>query len=201
MEKVKTYFRKLPTTEKIQKARNIVSQMDGNIHFQSPLPTLAEIGAAANDLEAAYEAALNRGRIELAWMRRCDTVLGDLIVALAAYVQSVCRGSATIILSSGFELQQQRAHRVSAAPPPGVNCRAGDQEGEIRLSWEPVQGARAYNIQMSPDGAAWSYYASSTKHKMIVSGLESRARCFFRVAAIGARGQGGWSDSTVGKAL
>ena len=196
------HFRELSIPEKIQKARALVAHMEGNTYFPNPSPALPEIVAAADGLEQAYEDALNRGKIQIARMRQRDSVLGSLIVTLAAYVQSVSLGEGTIILSSGFDLQADRTQHVKAATPLNINGRTGAHEGEISLIWDRVHGAKAYNIQMSRDGVAdWNYCGSSTKRQLVVGGLESGAKCFFRVAAVGAQGQSGWSDPGLGKAL
>ena len=202
MKRVKMYFSRLSVPEKIQKARNLVTRMNGNAHFTNPSPSLAEVSTAIDDLERAYEEALNGGKMQIARMRQCDSVLYSLIVTMAAYVQTVSRGDEAIILSSGFDVKSDKTVRAQTEAPLNINGKAGEHEGEVSLVWDPVPGAKAYNIQVSRDSmTGWTYCGSSTKRRTVIGGLESGAKCYFRVASIGQQGQSGWSDPGIGKAL
>ena len=202
MKKVKIYFGKLSIPEKIQKARNLVARMDANSLFPSPQPALAEISTGAAALEQAYEEALNRGRIEVAAMKQLESILKNLIVSLAGYVQSISRGDEAVILSSGFDVQADKSRPGEIATPSNINGAIGRREGEVFLNWDRVPGAKAYHVQMSRDGLNdWTPCGSATRSRMRLSGLDSAARYFFRVAAIGPLGQSGWSDPGVGRTL
>jgi hypothetical protein len=203
MKKVKVYFRELPIPQKIQKAKSLVTIMGGNANFSSPEPALPEVSAAAIALENAYEEALNGGKLQIAFMHQCESVLDTLIVSLAGYVQSISRGDQTIILSSGFGVQSGRSQlQKEVTPPVNVSAVMGAREGEVSLSWDPVPGAKAYNIQVSNNGTGnWIFYGTVTRRRLVISGLESGAKCFLRVAAVGALGQSGWSDPGIARAL
>ena len=58
MAKVDLNLKKLTIPGKIALARKIVTAMTGNPNFPAPNPPLADITAAANGLEASYNAAL-----------------------------------------------------------------------------------------------------------------------------------------------
>jgi hypothetical protein len=177
--------------------------MGDNTAFPNPQPALTEVAGAATALENAYKEALNGGRIQTAFMHQCELALDTLIVSLAGYVQSVSRGDETIILSSGFDTHNVRTQALrTIAAPVNVVGKMGAREGEINLSWDRVTGARAYNIEVSGDGLSnWTFYATVTKRRMVIGGLESGVKRFFRIAAVGAIGQSGWSDPGIGKAL
>ncbi len=202
MKKVKMYFGSLTIPEKIQKARNLVAHMDANENFPNPEPPLAELITAANVLEKAYEEALNGGRIQIAAMRQSAAVLNMLVVSLAGYVQCVSRGDESIILSSGFEVQNPKSPSRAASTPEHVNGAFGNHEGEVELRWNKVRGSKAYNIEISLDGLSdWKPCGTATRARLFLKGLESGVKYFFRVAAIGPLGQSGWSDPGLAKAL
>ncbi|MEI6236400.1 MAG: fibronectin type III domain-containing protein [Planctomycetota bacterium] len=74
---------------------------------------------------------------------------------------------------------------------------SSDMDGTVDLTWDKVRGANSYMIQKSPDpitGGSWTMGAISTKSSATLSGLTSGTKYWFRVAAIGAAGQGAWSD-------
>jgi hypothetical protein len=73
----------------------------------------------------------------------------------------------------------------------------GDFEGSVDVAVDRVRGAGSYLVQKSqtPDTpGSWQQAAISTKSSCTVTGLTSGQHYWFRVAAIGAAGQGPWSD-------
>lgn len=80
--------------------------------------------------------------------------------------------------------------------PDDLRAAMGDVDGEIDLVWDRVRGASAYVVQMCPDPTRgdWTQAALSTSSKATVPGLTSGQTTYFRVAALGAAGQGAWSD-------
>ena len=85
----------------------------------------------------------------------------------------------------------------SAAVPQSFVATTGDSDGEIDLSWSSVNGAQSYIIELSlqaPPNASWTHIQTVTKSSHTVTGLTSGTRYWFRVAAVSAGGQSGWSD-------
>jgi predicted phage tail protein len=81
--------------------------------------------------------------------------------------------------------------------PKRLTASAGDHDGEVDLSWDRLAGAKSYVVEKSvdpPTATGWSHTAVSTKSSFTVTGLTSGTRYWFRVAAINANGQSGWSD-------
>ncbi|PYS47941.1 MAG: hypothetical protein DMF68_14680 [Acidobacteria bacterium] len=73
----------------------------------------------------------------------------------------------------------------------------GDHDGEVDLQWDTVRGARSYVIEISadpPTNTSWQHKTVSTKSRATIEGLTSGTKYWFRVAAVGANGQSGWSD-------
>lgn len=80
-----------------------------------------------------------------------------------------------------------------------LNCTTGSFSGQIDLAWDAVDGARSYNIEISSDGGNnWAHLSSCTKARHTATGLASEAKAWFRVAAVGTKGQGPWSRSAKG---
>ena len=78
-----------------------------------------------------------------------------------------------------------------------LSVTVSDNAGELDLQWDPVNGAKTYEMQSSPDPmtpTSWSNLPGVTKSKGVVTGLTSGARVWLRVRAINAAGQGAWSD-------
>jgi len=194
MKTLKHGLRHMSVPVKIQKARTIVSRMDGNTYFSSPNPPLADVTAAATALENAYEEAQDGSRTKRLLLRQCESTLDGLIKTLGAYVQSASAGDEAVIVSSGFEARRGTTTPVPAANPSGVRGKATIHAGEVAIRWNGASSARSYIAEMSVDGIAWIKCGVATKTRMIVQGLLSGSKPYFRIAAIGPLGQSGWSD-------
>ncbi len=80
--------------------------------------------------------------------------------------------------------------------PQALNANAGEHDGEIDLFWKAVPNARSYMIEASLDPAAgsWTHAAFATSASKTIANLTSGKRYWFRVAAVSAGGQSGWSE-------
>lgn len=204
MPKVKLNFRNLSVPEKIARSQQVVAALTGNSNFPTPHPTLAEVTTAANELEAAANAAqaarLEARRRTAAQVNKEDD-LDRLITQLGAYVESVAGGDEAKIMSAGLETRSDRTTDSTApAAPETLTATTGNHEGEIELSWDAVRGARSYVVERTTDpqaATAWTQAGVAPRSSVIVEGLESGKRYYFRVAAVTLNGQSPWSNHAV----
>ncbi|MEO7309510.1 MAG: fibronectin type III domain-containing protein [Chitinophagaceae bacterium] len=194
---VKIGFKGLSVPAKVQKAGIIIKAMTGNPNFPTPKPSIAELTAATDGLENAFQAADAGDRNLKAAMLKREEDLDFKISLLAAYIQNESEGDEEKIRSAGFEV------RSAATPPTELehvsNLRAtmSERNGEVSLAWKPLAGARTYVIEKSADGNnGWVICGHSTRAHGIVTGLPSLVHAYFRVAGIGSTGQSPWSDVT-----
>jgi len=200
MGKIKLNLRNMSVTEKIQFARQIVTGMTGNASFATPDPPLATITTCASALENAYNdanVARQEASTKVSVQDDEERVLDTNLQKLANYVESASDGDEAKIQSTGMSVRAKPAPVGALPMPAGLAATAGDMEGEIDLSWDRVTGAKSYVIEQSPDPItplSWKHAGVSTKSSITVSGLTSGTKYWFRVAGIGAAGQGAWSD-------
>jgi hypothetical protein len=112
-------------------------------------------------------------------------------------VESVAGNDEKLIHEAGMDTKSAATAPSQMSIPAALEVTTGDKEGEVDPSWDKVAGARSYVIQISPDpptATNWTHAGTSTKSNTTVSGLSSGTRYWFRVAAVGASGQSGWSD-------
>lgn len=201
MSKIKLNLFRLSIPQKIAKAQQIAAALTGNASFPTPSPPLAMITAATNDLNTAYaeaQAARQTAKEKTSAQNQKEDALDQVLTQLAAYVESVAGSNEQLILSAGMDT---RAAAVAATDPPGppqgLTPTAGDHDGQIDLSWDPVTGAKSYVIDQSVDpvtATSWSHGGVSTRSNFTAKGLISGTRYWFRVAAVNNNGQSGWSD-------
>lgn len=203
MAKIKLNLKDLSVNDLVAKARQIGSALKTNPNFPTPQPTVAQIEAAADDLEAS-QAAAHAARQD-AQMKtsiaheKTDSLMG-LLRQVAGYVESVAGDDETKILSAGMTMKSTATTPSTVFAPTGLSATAGEHEGEIDLSWDRTKGARSYVIERSPDPltqTSWVHQGVALKSAATINGLTSGARYWFRVAAVSNNGQSGWSDPTV----
>ena len=200
MSQVKLNLHHLTIPQKVQKFRQIVTAMTGNVNFTTPDPALAAITAANNNLESAYndaQAARETAKQKTDLQEAADRAVDLLMTAEASYVQLQSGGDAAKIQSSGMDVRDPSAP-VGNLPAPGdINASEGDHDGEVDLHWNRVKGAKSYVTQHTAtptEAASWNHPAISTKSSINITGLATGTKYYFRVAGIGAAGQGAWSE-------
>jgi hypothetical protein len=203
MPKVKLNFRSLTVPEKVARAQQIVAAMTGNSNFPTPNPTLAAVTTAVNDLQTAdadAQAARREARHLTGERDRKEDKLIQLITQLGAHVESVAGDDEAKIMSAGLEMRSDRTTDTSeATAPETLTATTGNHEGEVELSWDAVRGARSYVVERTtdPQTAPWTHAGVSPRSSLIIEGLESGKRYYFRVAAITLNGQSPWSNHAV----
>jgi hypothetical protein len=200
MSKIKLNLRNLSPTETVAKARQIVTGLMGNPGFTTPHPALSQIMTAADDVETAVT-DLQTARQAVATKQSVQQdkldILGGLLRQSAAYIESIAGKDETLIISTGLSVRSTTTSTPTVTTPASLTASTGEHEGEIRLSWGKVKSAKSYIIERSPDpptNTSWTHAAVSPKASVSISGLTSGTRYWFRVAAVMAGGQSGWSD-------
>jgi hypothetical protein len=196
---VKLGFRSLSIPSKIQKAAQIVQLMTKNDFFPDPNPKLTLITEATNSLETAYQNAMDGGRKFIVIRNDQEDVLNDLMFHLSSYVQNESDGSEEKIRSAGFDVRAQAGPIGDLERPLNLRSTTSAHSGEVQLDWKPVHGAKSYVAEKSVDGSNdWQLCGHSTRSRMMVTDLPSTTTQWFRIAGIGAAGQGPWSDPVKG---
>jgi len=200
MALIKLNFARLSVPEKIALARRIVTAMTGNTHFTSPQPSLSGITLATDMLEGAEsdaQIARQEAKTKTTIRNNKEDDLGRLMTQAVGYVTAIAGGNEAVIQSAGMDVRATPGTSVTPGQPGALSATAGDHDGTMDLSWDPVVEAASYLIEMSPDPAtatSWKHQGVSTKSTFAVTGLQSGSRVWFRVAAVNANGQSPWSD-------
>jgi Fibronectin type III domain len=201
MSRIKLNLGSMTIAEKIAKAQQIVTALTENASFPTPSPALAAITAAINALNTAFSearTARHTAKEKTATQNQKEALLDQLLTQLAAYVESVAGTNEPMILSVGMDTRSSPVFQTGPpSPPQNLTPTAGDRDGEIDLSWEPLSTAKSYVIDQSLEavtGTSCSHSGVSTKSSYTAAGLVSGTRYWFRVAAVSNTGQSGWSD-------
>jgi len=200
MPKIKLNLRNLSIPDKVQKGRQIAAAMTNNANFSNPHPPLPMVTDALATLEQSYalvQAAKADVKAKGSAQDDAEAKVDQILAQLAAYVESIAGNDEKIITSAALTTKASRSAPAFLSPPQGLSATAGDHEGVIDLSWRKVPNARSYTIEMSPDPPtheSWTHATIATASARTIENLASGKRFWFRVAAIGAMGQSGWSE-------
>jgi hypothetical protein len=200
MARVRLNLRSLSVPAKIAKGRHIVTSMTDNKNFPNPTPPLTEVTAALDALEEAFaQIQASRAKVTALTVTQdnAEAKLDQTLTQVAAYVESVAGRDDTLITSVGMELKSSPSTTTLPSVPQALTAAAGDHDGELLLSWKSVPNAKSYVIESSTDPAtvtSWEHVGIATSATKIVTGLKSGTRFWFRIAAVGAGGQSGWSE-------
>jgi hypothetical protein len=200
MAKVKLNLNNLPDVQVIQRANEIKTAMTGNAAFATPTPTLTAVGTAITTAQTALTASDNAATTSKQATANKDTAvdaLRGLIMQLATYVELTAAGDEAKILSAGMDVRSARAPSGTPDTVSNLSVTAGDNAGELDLQWDPVAGAKSYEVHTSPDpvtASSWTSQPTVTKSKTAARSLPSGTRVWTRVRAINTAGQGAWSS-------
>jgi len=200
MARIRLNLRNLSVTEKIAKGRHIVSSMTNNARFTNPNPPLTDVTAVLDELTQAY-ALVQSARSEIATrvitQDNVEIKIDQALTQLAGYVESIAGRDDTLITSAGMETKASRSTPTLPNVPQALSAAAGEHEGEVDLFWKPVANARSYVIECTLDpttGTTWIHVGIATSGSKSIANLTSGKRYWFRVAAVSAGGQSGWSE-------
>jgi Fibronectin type III domain len=203
MAKVKLNLRSKTDDELSAFCTNHKTKMAGNAAFPTPDPTAA-----------VYDAALATFVAKLAAVRALEDSLAQAVAekdmareALELvtskrgnYVDNASNGEEAPILSAGFDVRATGAPIGELPAPQNLVATMGDNEGEVDLGCNRVRGAASYVFECrlyNQPGGPWQQVKISKKSSTTVTGMVSGTKYAFRVRAVGAEGEGAWSDEAV----
>lgn len=205
MAKVKLALSRLTPDELVSLANQIKTAMTGNANFTTPNPTLTAIGTlitAAQTKITAQKAAVQAATTATSDRDAALDALRVALVQLSAYVENITGGDAVKIQSAAMSVKAPAAPIGQLLQVSNLAVTAGDDDGEVNITWDPVRGAKSYQIQycldpITPTG--WRDVAPTSKSKKTISGLTSGVRVWVRVRAIAPKEAniGAWSDPSV----
>ena len=188
-------FSHLTVVKKIVRAREVKAAMTSNAYFPNPDPSLPDLGNKAQLLEDAKIAADTGDHAAVANMHKVEGDLDIMMRNEANYVEKIANADfdngETIIKSATF-----RPQKVTVRTPRVFKAKNTKTPGEVKLSVAKEKQLASYTWQSSTSATgAWITAGTTTnKASIIISGLESGARMYFRMAVIIGGSQGAFTE-------
>jgi hypothetical protein len=194
-DKVVLDFVKLHVAEKPEFGANVMLKMTDNPNFPSPDVSL-EVLKAKNDLVRSCSVeTFSRSKEATILLHQAIADWNDTMRIMANYVNRIADGDGAVILSAGFNLVKQPA----AGPRPELKVVPGEKSGTVALRRQAVAGARAYIWQLctgsSPaEESGWTVAQVTSKASVVLTGLTTFTKYWFRVAAVTVGGTTAYSQ-------
>jgi hypothetical protein len=162
--------------------------------FPNPPAALAELEKALPEFEVALMNAKSRDKEWVAIKNNKKVRILAFLEEVADYVLATCKGDRALILSSGFDVADEQ----TGSAKPSVEALEVElgAPGEAIMRAKNPKGAVAYVHQYAtePPGPNTVWHSEgSTTGNYTFTGLDSDKRYWFRVAAIGRKGQKAYS--------
>jgi hypothetical protein len=195
--KIITDFTRLSDPALEVKAQAIVAAMTDNPNYSKPVPELTVVNTAITTYTTALSAAMTRDKTSVATKNDARFALISILLDLGSYVTFTAQGDKTKLVSSGYTLAKDRLPAPDITKPEGIDAANGVNTGEVFVSVIAVPNAKSYVHQFTSDpvtaASNWTR-TTTTKCKHTFDGLPSGSKLWFRIAAVGSKGQIAYSD-------
>lgn len=169
--------------------KHILKQLKGNAAYPNPPEALAELEKILPELEEALERAKTRDRAWVAIKNNKKAIAIALLEELADYVLAISKGDQAMIFLSGFSAEESNGSEKTSVEILEVILTA---PGTATLRVKNKKGVVAYVHQYTTEepgpNTMW-HCAGSTKGDYTFTGLQTDKRYWFRVIAVGRKGQ------------
>ena len=174
--------------------KRVIEKMKNNPVFPNQPVALTELEKLLPELEAALVKAKSRDKEWVAIKNNKKALALALLDELAQFVIATCKGDRALILSSGFDVIEE----LSSTPAPAIESLQVELSapGEATIRVKNMTGTIAYVHQYTTEApgpnTVWISEESSLGNHTF-KGLASDKRYWFRVVAIGRKGQKAYS--------
>jgi hypothetical protein len=201
IKRVKLEVDSLSEPELLAYGRTVETKLNESTTFDTLDSKTAMLGAALGVLDTRIkDVSKKEAELEQAGALLDDQreLVINTLASLGSGVEQIAEGDTAVVLASGFGVQAERAPVGPLGAPQNLRATTADIEGQVEARWNKVRGANAYIVECAPEsGGEWKQTAVITRVNCVIPGLESGKKYRVRVCAVGATGQGPWSDEAV----
>jgi hypothetical protein len=174
--------------------QGIVKSMTRNASFPNPVPALATVTEALNELQAAETAALARTKGAATTRNEKRAALVQLLQQLRGYIQTTAdanvENGASIIQSAGIAVR-----KTPVRHPRVFDAKPGTVSGSVKLLAASAARRASYEWEYSLDGGkTWVTSPVTLQAKTTLSGLTPGATVQFKYRPVIKTGEGDWSQ-------
>jgi hypothetical protein len=179
--KVALNISKLSVPNKINRARHIVEEIASNPNiFENPLPSLAVVQTAIDELELAWNEAVDGGKTKTAIMHDKESSLHKLLNDIGHYVEGIADGDPEIVHLGGLNIKGKPIFHI-----PEFSVVHTDDRGAVRIRVKPqAKTIYRWEYQKDPIGNEWVVSKLTDVCIINIGDLEEGQKYWFRVVFI-----------------
>jgi hypothetical protein len=184
-------------------ARHVVLSLTGNANFTSLTPTLVELAASADALEAAQLAAVDGDRVAIAARKAAKASTIGLLRQLASCLQMQGQSDRAILATSGFEVSRIPSPIGPVNPPGAPGLTRGKSDGEIKAKVPTAKGAASVNwrLALASDPTVYLQTAATSKFSNKFTGLAAGEMYLIQANFVTTAGVTSWGPTSALMAL
>jgi hypothetical protein len=200
MRKIKLGLKKKTVPQRIAQGNLLKSSMTGNANFVTPNPSLATLGAKTDAMQAkltARDAAVEAAKMATEQLHTAVADYDATVTTLAAYAENITGGDAAKLESGGFELRADAVPVTELGQVKNLDVKTNGYPGRFLGDWDPLHGAKAYEVQLSPEpmtDSTWETVKVAPASKVKLDDLPSGSKRWLRVRGIAKNLAGQWSE-------
>lgn len=187
-------YRGMPDKTLVSSTHYIFTNCNGNAHFTAIQSEIEAYGVLSDSFRDLVAIAINRGKTAIVEKDIARYALITATLNLGNSVTKIANGDIAILASSGMELRK-KPRSIQLGEPSNLVIEAGN-DGELSAKVDRVAGAKSYIVKYALDpqtpASHWAFVVISTR-QYTITGLESGAKYWIMVGAVGAKGQTNWS--------
>lgn len=180
-------FKRMKDADLFTFAGGVVQRITTDPQFVSLKPQADALKTAYDAYSISLSVAKMGGKDRLMERdaRRANLILELDIVAKSVDVLS--RGDEGIQMDAGFETRKAVISKTnSVQTPPSFSVLNTERTGEVRLSWQTVEGALVYAIEQRLKGeTVWKNGEYTSKREIVLSDYEPGQYIEFRIRTLG----------------
>ena len=200
MKRFKLGFGNRPIIEQINICRRVAHGIGKLPAEQRQALTAHPVAASvAEATEAVTEVEVLKATLRAALVRRDQKVaaMRHRTTRAAVVVTMLTGGDPAALLAAGVGVKKAKQPVGKPGAPTLMRVVSTESEGAVSLRWKRPVRRCALLIQMTTAPAAtrgWKQVAIGFRQSCTMTQLKSGQKCWFRVAATNAHGQGPWSQ-------
>jgi hypothetical protein len=186
--------------EMVTGSHYIFTCLNLNDFFSALAAEVTSYGQLSAEFANLVSQAANRDKNAVVAKDMGRLALIEASINLGNSVTQVANGNFQALASSGIEMRKRPQTVVLGTPSTPVVTVDSNVAGRIKVKVNLVKGARTYIVKytinpLTPD-SQWENVFSTTSQRFI-DGLESGAKYWVMVGAVGGNGQTTWSGAVL----
>jgi hypothetical protein len=191
----------------IQRANKVKDNLYVNVLlYATPKVAEADFTSQLGKASTAEAAALKGGVEETARYYKETTLLFEYLGELVIYVNGLYRGNKVNLLASGFDVVDEMVPLDLPEPPVVNRMVTGPVPHSVKFYIQNLPGTvgkakphLTYIVAMTTDPSKDENFIpeliTSSKYKLLITGLTRGKEVFFRLAVKNTRGQSNWTET------